>query len=290
MKSISLKAPAKVNLFLDVVGKRDDGYHNIVTVFEKISLYDDIIISRMKKQGISVSCNEDIPEKENLVYKAAQAILARCKGNDGVHIRVKKRIPVASGMGGGSSDAAMTLIGINRLFGFGLTKEELTELARGVGADVPFFIGEASYAIGKDRGDNLSGLQFKPVKLWHLLIFPGVKKLTGDIYKALKLGLTNQTPDVKMLLHALRTGDLDLIKRTTYNRLEDPAIYREPGLSALKTKLTELGMKGVLLTGSGPTFFNVNKTRKEAVLLRDKIRRAVGTTAEGWQMFVASTM
>lgn len=290
MNSITLKAPAKVNLFLDVLGKRPDGYHNILTLFEKINICDEIVISRRSSPGINISCDGGILKKDNLAYKAARLFFSKNKIKGGVNIRIKKKIPIAAGLGGGSSDAAVTLLGMNRLFKLNLKKEDLSELARLLGADVSFFIINSSFALGRDRGDKLEKLPFKPLRMWHLLIFPGVKKLTRDVYKALKLGLTTSAPSVKMLLHALKIGDFGLIKRTTYNRLEDPAFHRDPGLGALKSNLIELGMEGALLSGSGPTIFGITKTRKEAVLLKGKLLKSViGANTEGWQMFIART-
>jgi len=290
MNSITLKAPAKVNLFLDVLGKRPDGYHNILTLFEKINICDEITISRTPSPGINISCNGGIPKKDNLAYKAARLLFSKNKIKGGVNIRIKKKIPIAAGLGGGSSDAAATLLGINKLFRLKVRKEDLVQLARLLGADIPFFIINRSFALGRDRGDKLEELPFKPPGMWHLLIFPGVKKLTRDVYKALKLGLTTGAPSVKMLLHALKTGDFGLIKRTTYNRLEDPAFHRDPGLDALKSNLIELGMEGALLSGSGPTIFGITKTRKEAARLKGRVLKGViGADTKGWQMFIART-
>lgn len=289
-KSITLKAPAKINLFLDVIRKRNDGYHDIVTVFERINICDDITVSKKATPGISVACNGGISEKDNLAYEAARALFSKNKPKGGVHIKIRKRIPIAGGLGGGSSDVAATLIGMNRLFGLGYKKEDLADIASSIGADVPFFITGKSFAIGRDRGDRVSALPFRPSRMWHLLIFPGVKKLSRDVYGALRLNLTKGTRDVKMLLHALEIGDLDSIKRATYNRLEDPALYRDPGLSTLKSELIKFGMEEALLAGSGPTIFSLAKTRKEAVLLKERILQAIGPKAEGWQMFVASTL
>ncbi|PIU42262.1 MAG: 4-(cytidine 5'-diphospho)-2-C-methyl-D-erythritol kinase [Candidatus Omnitrophica bacterium CG07_land_8_20_14_0_80_42_15] len=290
MDSITLKAPAKLNLFLEVLGKRRDGYHNIITIFERINLCDDIVISIVDR-GIKVFCDQKIPEKENLAYKAAKLILSRSKVNQGVFVKITKNIPIASGMGGGSSDAAYTLIGINKLFKLGYKKDGLIRLGRLLGSDVPFFILERSFAIGKGRGDSVKGLDFTPPKIWHLLMFPGVKKLTKDIYRALKLDLTKKVHNVKMLEHALKMGDFDLMKETTYNRLEGPAFDREPRLSAIKSSLIKLGIKGASLTGSGPTIFGIVKSRKEAISLSAEVlKKRTGFEKEGWRLFIAHTL
>jgi 4-diphosphocytidyl-2-C-methyl-D-erythritol kinase len=288
MDSITLKAPAKVNLYLDVLGKREDGYHNIITVFERIGLFDIITLSK-RSRGVALSSGGGIPKKDNLALKAARLILSESGLDRGIHISIKKRIPVAAGLGGGSSDAATTLIGINKLYQLGYNRRDLMKLARPLGADVPFFIFEHSFAIGRERGDKIEELGFKPPKMWHLLVFPGVKKLSKDVYRALKLGLTRKRASAKMILRALKIGDLDLIKEAAYNRLEGPALDRDPGLSALKSNLVKLGMKGALLSGSGPSIFVMTRTRKEAVLLKEKILKALGLKTEKWQMYVVPT-
>jgi len=291
MDSVTLKAPAKVNLFLNVLAKRKDGYHDIVTLFERIGLCDRITLSRKQKRSVTVSCNGNIPQKDNLAYKAACMLLVKAGLDRGVHIAIEKNIPVAAGLGGGSSDAAATLIGLNRLYKLGFTKEELLNLGSRIGSDVPFFVLEESFALGRERGDKVEGLPFKPEKMWHLVVFPGVKKLTRDVYGALRLNLTTRPGDVKILLHALKTGDLGLIKEATYNRLEGPAFDRDPGLVAIKSALIRSGMEGALLTGSGPTIFTVTGTRKEAVALKERVLdRAIGAGTEGWQVFIARTM
>ncbi len=291
MNSIVLKAPAKVNLYLDVIRKRKDGYHDIVTIFEKIDIYDKIVISKKKKPGISISSSGGIPSKDNLAYKAACLLFSKLRLKQGIYIKIEKNIPIGSGLGGGSSDAAATLIGVNRLLRLGYKKKDLMHFAGRIGSDVPFFVTDLSFAIGKGRGDRIKGLPFRPKKLWHLVIFPGVKKLTKDVYGALKLDLTKEWRNVTMLLHALKTGKLDLIKRATYNRLEDPALDRDPGLSALKYNLIKSGMDEARLSGSGSSIFCITKTRKEAVLLKERILEKAGIAKrEGLQVFISHTL
>jgi 4-diphosphocytidyl-2-C-methyl-D-erythritol kinase len=290
MDRVTIKAPAKVNLFLDVLKRRRDGYHDIVTVFESVDLCDTVTLARKAGRGITLSCNGGIAKKDNLAYKAAHLIISRSRLRRGVAITIKKQIPVAAGLGGGSSDAAATLVGINKLYRLGYGKDVLLTLARSLGADVPFFILERSFALGVARGDAVTALAIKPPKMWHLIIFPGVKKLTKDVYGALRLNLTKQGGDVTILLHALEIGNVSLMRKATYNRLEDPAFDRDPGLGALKSRLIQLGMEGALLAGSGPTMFSLAKTRKEAVAVKEKILKALGMRAEGWHVFIVPTL
>jgi len=184
MTSITVTAPAKVNLFLKVLSKRKDSYHNIVTLFERISLADTIKISKIPK-GILIKSDKFLTKdpKDNLVYKAAEEILKRGKVRTGVRIEIRKKIPIAAGLGGGSSDAAATLMGINKLFNLRWNRAILMSLGKAIGADVSFFILDTPFALGKGIGDNLRIIDTK-TRLWHLLIYPGFKVSTKDIYKA----------------------------------------------------------------------------------------------------------
>ena len=184
MTSIELTAPAKVNLFLKVLNKRKDNYHNILTVFERIALEDRIKISKIA-EGIVLTSDKFITKnpKDNLVYKAARLILARAKIKGGLKIYIRKRIPIAAGLGGGSSDAAAALSGINKLYKMNLTKKELMRLAKELGADVPFFILNKPFAIGRERGDKLEVIDSK-TRFWHIIIYPGFKLATKEIYEA----------------------------------------------------------------------------------------------------------
>ncbi|MDP2912928.1 MAG: 4-(cytidine 5'-diphospho)-2-C-methyl-D-erythritol kinase, partial [Candidatus Omnitrophota bacterium] len=154
MASITIKAPAKINLFLKILNKRKDSYHNILTLFERISLTDEVQISKIRK-GIEVFSDRFITRdpRDNLAFKAAQLIMSKKRLKAGVRIFIKKRIPVAAGMGGGSSDAASALVGINRLFKLRFGEKELARLAGQLGADCPFFISNKPFAIGRSRGD-----------------------------------------------------------------------------------------------------------------------------------------
>ncbi|OGW93821.1 MAG: 4-(cytidine 5'-diphospho)-2-C-methyl-D-erythritol kinase [Omnitrophica bacterium RIFCSPLOWO2_01_FULL_45_24] len=184
MNSIEIPAQAKVNLFLKVLSKRKDSYHNILTLFERISLADIIKITKIPK-GIIVKSDKLITRnpKDNLVYKAAELILKHGKIKSGVEIEIKKKIPIAAGLGGGSSDAAAALIGIDKLFRLKSDDEILTALGKKLGADVPFFILDTPFAIGRGRGDKLKVVRSK-ARFWHLLVYPGFKAATKDVYKA----------------------------------------------------------------------------------------------------------
>jgi 4-diphosphocytidyl-2C-methyl-D-erythritol kinase len=184
MTSVIIDAPAKVNIFLKILNKRKDGYHDIVTLFERISLSDRIRISKIPK-GIRLFSDLFITRwpQDNLAYKAAELMIRSCGLKYGIRIDIKKVIPIAAGLGGGSSDAAGVLLGMNRLFGLRMSKKELMALGARLGSDVPFFILEKPFAIGRSRGERLETVPFN-TRLWHLIINPGFGVSTKEAYEA----------------------------------------------------------------------------------------------------------
>ena len=260
MNSIELFSHAKVNLRLDILGKRPDGYHDIRTVFQKITLGDELSIA-MAKSGIEVECNyPQVPQNEgNLAFSAARALLDRYKINDGLRIAIKKRIPVAAGLGGGSSNAASSLMGINQLFELGLTDEELMGIGRTIGADVPFFIfGNSARATG--IGDLLEPLAVNP-QLWLLLITPDTPISTAWAYGNIRRGLTNSANNI-IIPDCI--DHLDEVIAILSNDLEKVVIPRHPVIQTIKDTLSEKGAKGSLMSGSGSTVFGIFESEGEA--------------------------
>jgi 4-diphosphocytidyl-2-C-methyl-D-erythritol kinase len=293
MKSIKLTAPAKVNLFLKILNKRKDGYHNIFTLFERISLADKIIITEIPK-GIEVSSDKFITAdpKDNLVYKAAELILKHKKLNKGVKIRIEKGIPMAAGLGGGSSDAASVLMGINKLFNLRLSEKKLILLAEKLGADVPFFILNSPFALGKGKGDQLIKVKSKR-NLWHLIIYSGFKTSTKDIYDAFARkakGLTFKCEDVKIPRYLTSSFDLKALEKMLCNDLEDIAISKNKRLKSIIERLaSHLGRKAIV-SGSGPSVFCLCRTGKEALAAKNNIFKAVpADERKDWQVFIART-
>jgi len=290
MTSIELTTPAKVNLFLKVFNKRKDSYHNILTLFEKISLSDNITISKVHK-GIIVSSDKFITSdpKDNLAYKAAELMLKTKKIKSGVKIRIKKRIPIGAGLGGGSSDAASVLKGMNRLFGLSLKKEELMRLGRRLGADVPFFLFGAPFAIGRSKGDRLERVSFKK-RLWHLIIYPGFRLSTKSVYEAFDFGLTRKFDDVKINLPLTDRTDFSTLRSMLHNDLEEIAVAKEAVIGRIIERLVSSLCQKAIVSGSGPSVFCLYRSRKEA--MRDKIRllRSVPVKeSRAWQVFIAGT-
>jgi 4-diphosphocytidyl-2-C-methyl-D-erythritol kinase len=301
MNSITLKARAKVNLVLQVLGKRRDGYHEIETLFERISLYDTIKISKIEK-GIVVRCNKFLTKrpKDNLAYKAAEAILKRAKIKSGVKIGITKRIPVAAGLGGGSSDAAATLSGINRLFKLKLSRRRLMSIGSGIGADVPFFLLDAPFAVGRGIGDNLNIIESKRA-FYHLLVCPGFKVGTKDVYNAFdslpsRYGpelvegpkrLTSRENGVKIIFSLT---DLRGIEAALHNGLQRAAMSQNRNIVGISESLGQLLGKKFIVSGSGPSLFCLYGTRKEAAAAKNLVLRKIPPrNRRGWRLFVTAT-
>ena len=260
MNSIELFSHAKINLRLDIVRKRKDGYHDIRTLFQKVSLKDELRITT-SGSSIKVECdNHQVPANEgNLAYTAAQAILSQYGIKDGVSISIKKNIPIAAGLGGGSSNAASTLLGINQLFGLGASTRELMRIGRNIGADVPFFIfGKTALATG--IGDRLEKIEITP-KLWLLLITPGIQVSTAWAYSNLRMELTSR-PINTTISNCI--NHLTEIISLLSNDLEKVVIPRYPIVKNIKEELLNKGAQGSLMSGSGSTVYGIFSSEDEA--------------------------
>jgi 4-diphosphocytidyl-2-C-methyl-D-erythritol kinase len=297
MTSIELTAHAKVNLLLKVLGKRRDSYHDILTIFERISLADKITISKIPA-GIRVSSDKFITKdpRDNIVYKAAELILKYSKVKGGVNIAISKKTPIAGGLGGGSSDAASALIGINRLYGLKLDKPQLMRLGSKLGADVPFFILNEKLALGRGIGDRLRPLKTKKV-LWHLLINPGFHVPTKDIYRELDKRpknrskcLTTSFPDAKIHSLSGRPMDFGTIEPMLHNDLESVVVAKKAVLGNIIKRLAALLGKKAIVSGSGPSVFCLYRTRKEAERARVAFLKSLpARNRDKWQAFVVRT-
>ncbi len=295
MTSITVTAPAKVNLFLKVLSKRKDSYHNILTLLERISLADKIKISKILK-GIIVKSDKLITRnpKDNLVYRAAEMILKHGRIKSGVKIEIKKRIPIAAGLGGGSSDAAAVLIGLNKLFRLRLNNNTLSGFGKKLGADVPFFILNTPFAIGRSKGDVLKTVHSKS-RFWHLLIYPGFKMATKDVYKAfdsdlLSKYLTLRCHNDKIFFPSDLWMDYTRMEAMLYNDLESAAISKKGIIGKILKGLAHLLDKKAIVSGSGPSLFCLYRTRKEAIRAKAKVLRGVPARERlGWRIFVIGT-
>ncbi|MEW5947845.1 MAG: 4-(cytidine 5'-diphospho)-2-C-methyl-D-erythritol kinase [Thermodesulfobacteriota bacterium] len=247
---ITLYAPAKINLFLRVTGKRPDRYHSLFTLFQKVTLFDHIII-RKAKRGINLSCPQGtVPEDEtNIAYQAASLFYKVTGLSPGVDIEIRKNIPVAAGLGGGSSDAACVLNGLQEVYGNPCARNNLSSIGSKLGADIPFFLEPCTMAVGHGIGDQLEPI-FSPPPLWFVLISPCFPVSTKWAYENLKL-TTGEN------LFIFRPEDIINIKRFLYNDLEEVTASQYPVIHTMKESLLSYGAEGALMTGSGPTVFGL---------------------------------
>lgn len=292
MDCIILKSPAKVNLYLNVLNKRTDGYHNIETVFERLDLCDEIVLERLPK-GIELSCdNTSLENRHNLAYKAAEAILkvaGKTFLNSGVRITIKKNIPVGAGLGGASSNAASVLKGLNELWDLRLSRKAILTIAKTLGADVAFFLSKYPFAIGRERGDRIQGLP--QLILWHVLVYPDIMISTEKAYKELtsftKQGLTRcfQYSKIKNIICALKKNDLDLLKKSLFNVFEPWAILKFPVIGQIKMLLLEGGAIAAGLSGTGSTVYGLAGSHSDAVKISSFVSRRLGNC----RIFVAGT-
>lgn len=271
MDTLTVRSPAKVNLFLEVVGKRSDGYHDLQTVFQELDLFDEMIVARSALPGIRITSDSPLVPvgSTNLAWRAAEAYFRHTQTSSGVKIHIVKRIPVAAGMGGGSSNAASTLMALQELFGVRLEPALCRRIARGLGADVPFFLNRGT-AIGRGIGDELEPLdRVRPFTV--VLVNPNFPVPTALVYKELSLsGLRHPVEPFSVLL---REGDLHMIARSLFNRLEDVVLRMHPVLHDIKKGLREAGALGAALSGSGPTVFGIAENEDEGRRIVEKVKR-----------------
>ena len=259
MDKIQLKALAKINLGLDVLRRREDGYHEVKMIMQTIGLHDDLEIRKTKTPGIQVKTNlYYLPTNENnLVYKAAKLLMDEFQIQDGVSIQLKKRIPVAAGMAGGSSDGAAVLWGINQMYGLGLSMQALMERGVRLGADVPYCIMRGT-ALSEGIGEILTPLPPMP-KCTILIAKPGISVSTKFVYENLHANdlKPEQHPDVDSMIEAMRQKDLGLLCSRMGNVLETVTIPAYPVINEIKRTMMDNGAIGSMMSGSGPTVFGI---------------------------------
>lgn len=269
MDSLTLISPAKINLCLYVLGRDPNGYHRLLTLFHRISLADKIQL-RKKKKGFSFSCTDPhLPvDGRNLVTRAYLLLKENRPSLGGVSIRLHKKIPVGAGLGGGSSNAAHFLLGMNQLYRLGLTQEALLRLGRQLGADVPFFLTRVNQAVGRRWGDEVTPCPIKR-RLWFLLLIDRKGINTKKVYQTLPhslppVSLTKTNRTVKILLSFLERGKLFEAGRLLQNDLESPATRLRASIQSKINYLRRFGLRAVGMSGSGPTVFAVFCRKSEA--------------------------
>ncbi len=257
MDKIKLKALGKINLGLDVLGRRPNGYHDVRMVMQTVYLYDQILLEKTDKEGISLKTNLFyLPVNENnLAYRAAKMLIDEFAIKEGVHISLEKHIPVAAGMAGGSSNAAAVLYGMNRLFQLGLTDQELMERGVKLGADVPYCIMRGT-VLAEGIGEELTPLPAMP-KCHVLLAKPPISVSTQKVYEKLDAQEVTKHPDIDGILLGLQTGNLKKITSSMGNVLENVTITEYPQIERIKDVMKEEGALNAMMSGSGPTVFGI---------------------------------
>ncbi len=272
MNQIELKALAKINLGLDVLGRRENGYHDVRMVMQSIYLYDEVKIEKTEAPGIALASNLSfLPTGEgNIAYKVAQLLTEEFEIGEGVKITLNKHIPVAAGLAGGSSNAAAVLFGMNRMFHLGLTREEL--MARGVrlGADVPYCIMRGT-VLAEGIGEELSVLPAMP-KCTVLIAKPPVSVSTKVVYEALDAKEIVEHPDIDGIIEGLKKHSLKQVAACMGNVLEDVTIPMHPVIEQIKGEMKEAGALNAMMSGSGPTVFGLFESRAAAREAQRRIR------------------
>ena len=278
MNEITVNAPAKINLCLSVRGKRSDGYHEVEMLMQMVGLYDKVTVAR-RDQGVNVRCdNSSVPSGEaNMAWKAAAAILKLSGSNTGLAIEIKKAIPVAAGLGGGSGDAAAVLAAANRLLGTDLNREQLAQVGTRLGMDVPFFF-YGPTAMARGRGEIMTALTPLP-KFSVLLVNPGFETPTAWVYKNLNLRLTKKVDCNKIAGLAVRS-----IAENFHNDLETVTATTHPVINRIKGALLARGAIGACMSGSGPTVFGIFETEEACRAA------AMSISGEGWKLYPTETL
>jgi 4-diphosphocytidyl-2-C-methyl-D-erythritol kinase len=281
--SLEKNSPCKVNLLLNILGKRPDGFHELETVFHPVNVCDRLTFERAGR-GVELTCSEPaLPmDSNNLVHRATTAFLQAAQIKDGVRIRLEKKIPLAAGLGGGSGNAATTLLGLNELFGQPLTAAKLHELAIALGSDVPFFL-QSKPALATGRGEHVQPLEFFPALrgAYFLLVHPGFGISTAWAYQNLARfpdALNGRSGRAQKLVSRLQGGELAAASADFYNSLEAPALEKFPLLALFQEFLRANGAAAALMSGSGSTTFAIVQGREAAESVAEKFKAKFGAT------------
>jgi 4-diphosphocytidyl-2-C-methyl-D-erythritol kinase len=257
MDRVTFPSPSKINLYLEVLGRRDDGYHEIISIAVLTELCDTVTLER-RASGITIGvADPQVPSgPQNLCYRAAELLLRHCGIAAGINIQIEKRIPVSGGMGGGSSNAAATLWGLNLVYGLGRSREELMCLGGELGSDVPLFFSQGA-AFVKGRGERVEEMPALCPR-WLVIANPGIAISTALVYGLLRLPLTSARAGIRMRA-LFESGQEDAALSCCFNRLEDVVLQSYPAVAELKERMVLLGASPALVSGSGPTVFGVMK-------------------------------
>lgn len=273
---------AKINLALSVLGRRTDGYHEIQTIFQTIDLWDEFEFRAAPQLELNCEKLPDVRAEDNLVWKAASLLASTLPGKPGAAITLRKKIPAGAGLGGGSSNAAVTLLALRRFWNAGISDADLSRLAAQLGSDVPFFLNGGT-ALGSGRGENIRPLPDMPPK--HLVvIFPAVHVSTAEAYRSLNLGLTSATEDHRIQRFCGQLQDHSCPLTGIFNDFEASILTAYPPIQEAKEFLMKRGATAALLSGSGSSIFGFFLDEESASAA------ARGTYREAWRLFPAKTI
>lgn len=270
---ITIKARAKVNLTLDVIGKRENGYHDVKMIMQQVDLYDLVSLRRIPECEVKLTCSDEfLPvDDKNIAYRAAENMRRKYDIAHGFEIHIEKNIPVSAGLAGGSTDAAAVIKGINRICGLGLSEKTMMAIGFELGADVPFCIMEGC-ALAEGLGEKLTPIRgFEHA--WMVLVKPNFGVSTKEIYTALEFETLKGHPDTFGMLSALESQKRHEILDRVYNVLEEVTLKLYPGVIEAKRFLAGHGAEGVLMSGSGPTVFGFYKSYERAKNAQKKIKK-----------------
>ena len=284
MNSISLKSRAKINLSIDVIGKREDGYHIVEMIMQTIDLYDDIKLKELGEDNITIKseCSYIPLNEDNIVYKAAKLIKEKMDIKKGIEIFIKKNIPVAAGMAGGSSNAAAVLVGLNELWKLGLSKDELRDLGLKLGADVPFCI-EGGTALAEGIGEKLTYIKGINKDVNILVCKPDIFVSTKEVYQSLDIKNIEKRPDNKLLIEKLKNDDIVSVSNNMVNVLEEVTSKKYSDIKVIEDIIAKNGAMGTMMSGSGPTVFgffdNEEKAKRARVELLENYSQVYVVTS-----------
>ena len=288
MNSIDLKSRAKINLSIDVLGKREDGYHIVEMIMQTIDLYDNLKIVEIQEDIIKIkSDSTDIPlNQDNIVYKAADILKKRFDIKRGIEISIQKNIPVAAGMAGGSSNAAAVLVGLNKLWDLGLSEDDLKEIGLQLGADVPFCITGGS-ALAQGIGEELTNIDGLDENVNILVCKPDIFVSTKEVYKSLDMNKVQRRPENQKLMDSLKNKDVNFVANNMINVLEEVTTLKHKEIKQIENIMIKNKALGSMMSGSGPTVFGLfdnkeyAKKDKEELLLNYKQVYLVSSSNKG---------
>ncbi|CEN92282.1 4-diphosphocytidyl-2-C-methyl-D-erythritol kinase [[Clostridium] sordellii] len=272
MNSIGLKSRAKINLSIDVLGKRQDGYHIVEMIMQTIDLYDNLKITQIEEDSIKIKSNsQDIPlNQDNIVYKAANILKEKFNIKKGIEISIQKNIPVAAGMAGGSSNAAAVLVGLNRIWDLGLNQLELKDIALQLGADVPFCITGGS-ALAQGIGEELTDINGLNENIHILICKPNIFVSTKEVYQSLDMNGIKKRPDNQKLIDALQVNDVKYVSENMVNVLEEVTSSKYDEINQIERIIMDNKALGSMMSGSGPTVFGLFDNKEYAIRAKEEL-------------------